>query len=419
MLLYACEKSADNTGTDKDISGNTEYTTGDGNSNSPGNENMGESGDIASKQKIIDPPSSYISSEMFANATKFASVNTARLEAVMRKAAAKEPITVAVIGGSITQGTAATNSDKCYAAIMRNWWQQTFPETAITYVNAGIGGTDSYLGVHRMGPDLLDHKPDLVIVEYSVNDEDSNFYKTTYENLVRRILLQDNDPAVMLLYMTQDNGTSAQASHGFVGFYYELPQLSYHDMIMNEVNSGAIKWSDISPDNIHPNDKGHEICGELIWRYLNEVLENAKDTTQVEYTVKSSPLTSDAYMNAYILDNRTLTADTSEGFEAKSVKYDEFANGWSTKNSGSITFTVNAKRIGLLYYRSLSDQYGIAEIFIDGVSARSVDSYFKGGWGNSVYAHQVFSDKETAQHTVTVTVPEGKSFDLLGILISD
>ena len=58
MLLYACEKSADNTGTDKDISGNTEYTTGDGNSNNPGNENMGESGDIASKKIIIDPPSS-------------------------------------------------------------------------------------------------------------------------------------------------------------------------------------------------------------------------------------------------------------------------------------------------------------------------------------------------------------------------
>ncbi len=369
--------------------------------------------------KAAAPPTSYISPEMFANATKFASVNTARLEAVMRKAAAKEPVTVAVIGGSITQGTAASSADKCYAAIMRDWWKQTFPDTEITYVNAGIGGTDSYLGVHRMGPDLLDHKPDFVIVEYSVNDADTNFYKTTYENVVRRILLRDNAPAVMLLYMTQDNGTSAQAAHGFTGFYYELPQLSYHDMIMNEVNSGGIKWADISPDNIHPNDKGHAVCGELIWKYLNNVLENMKDTTDVEYTVKAAPLTSDAYINAHILDNRSLNADTAAGFETKSVAWDEFKNGWSAKNGGSITFTVNAKRIGILYYRSLSDSYGTAEIQIDGTSVRSVDSYFKGGWGNSVYAQQVFSEKETAQHTVTVTVPEGKAFDILGILISD
>ena len=408
VCVTACGKNDDPTVSDTAIVSEVSETDNDTNA-----------APTETPRTTVEARTSYISDEMYANATKFANVNLTRLSAVMRKAEAKEPVTVAVIGGSITQGSSASKPENSYAAIMRDWWEQTFPDTPVTYVNAGIGGTDSYLGVHRMNEDLLEYKPDFVIVEFSVNDEDGNFYKATYENVVRRILLQDNEPAVLLLYMTQDNGTSAQPSHGFVGFYYELPQLSYHDMIMNEVRSGAIAWGDISPDNIHPNDKGHAICGELIWKYLNSVYAAGAAACETGWTVKDTPLTTDAYINARILDNRTLQADSADGFAAESVAWNEFANGWQTKNGGSITFTVTAKRIGILFYRSVSGTYGIADIAIDGVSVRSLDADFSGGWGNSVYALQLFSESEPGSHTVTVTVPEGQCFDVLGILVAD
>ena len=367
---------------------------------------------------VVPAPTSYISDEMYANATNFANVNLARLKAVMKKAEAGEPVTVAVIGGSITQGSLASRPENCYASVFSQWWKQTFPGTEITLVNAGLGGTDSYLGVHRMDTDLLAYSPDMVIVEFSVNDADSNFCKATYENVVRRILLQDNSPAVMLLFMSQDNGTSAQTSHGFVGFYYELPRVSYHDMIMSELNNGNIAWSDISPDNIHPNDKGHAICGELIWKYLNSVYASLDEIPDGDTGVKAEPLTNDAYIHAHILDSRTLTADSSDGFEEKSVNWQQFQNGWQTTSGGKITFTVEAKRLGILYYRSVSGGYGKAEIIVDGKSVSSLNGDFSDGWGNSVSATQVFSDKETGTHTVTIIVPDGEKFDILGMLIS-
>ena len=67
-----------------------------------------------------------------------------------------------------------------------------------------------------MKKDVLEYEPDLVLVEFSVNDEDSLFYKKTYDNLVRKILLDDNHPAVMLLYMGQTNGATAQGNHVFL-----------------------------------------------------------------------------------------------------------------------------------------------------------------------------------------------------------
>ena len=57
--------------------------------------------------------------------------------------------------------------------------------------------------MHRVNKDVLEYEPDLVLVEFSVNDEDSLFYKKTYDNLVRKILLSDSRPAVMLLMVPQ------------------------------------------------------------------------------------------------------------------------------------------------------------------------------------------------------------------------
>ena len=45
------------------------------------------------------------------------------------------------------------------------------------FINVGIGATDSYLGVHRVTADVLDKEPNLVLVEFAVNDSNTNFYK--------------------------------------------------------------------------------------------------------------------------------------------------------------------------------------------------------------------------------------------------
>ena len=121
--------------------------------------------------------------------------NTSRLAAAMEKAKKGESITVATIGGSITQGTAASSADSCYASRFFSWWQEKFPECEVNTVNAGIGGTDSYLGVHRADEQLLSYAPDVVIIEFSVNDTDKTMNKYSYDSLVRKVLSAENEPA--------------------------------------------------------------------------------------------------------------------------------------------------------------------------------------------------------------------------------
>ena len=116
--------------------------------------------------------------------------DSARLAAVMAKARRGEEICVAAIGGSITAGGLQTKEPKNrYVARVAAWFTQTFPQAKVKFVNAGIGGTNSLYGAMRVRRDVLSKQPDLVIVEYAVNDNHPvPMFWSTYEGVLRQIL---------------------------------------------------------------------------------------------------------------------------------------------------------------------------------------------------------------------------------------
>ena len=81
-----------------------------------------------------------------------------------------DPVTIAYFGGSITNGAGASGEKYTYRALVTSWLRARYPKSQITEVNASIGGTGSDLGVFRFGQDVLKHQPDLIFVEFAVND---------------------------------------------------------------------------------------------------------------------------------------------------------------------------------------------------------------------------------------------------------
>lgn len=407
-------------GSEGNESGETEEFdgTGIGEAADPDGSTVGDTEEAAGVPLHTD----YVTDEMYERAVSYQQGDLTRLAAVMRKAQAGEDITVGVIGGSITEGYSASNREKnCYAYHMYEWWQERFPDITVNYVNAGIGGTSSYLGVHRVQEDLLDEKPDFVIVEFSVNDGNNSFYKKSYDNLLRRILLDENSPALMLLFTTQENGTNAQMNDALLGFGYKLPMISYGNAVLPSIEAGEFTWKDISPDNIHPNDRGHAIIGELLYRYLNDVYARLDEIPEEVTPFTAEAQTIERYMNGRVLDSQSLTPISLGSFEEKKVNW-YYPNDWhTTGGEEAIVFEVEAANIGMLYQRTVDGTYGQFDVYIDGECVRTVDGNFVNGWGSATAEMELYTSNEVAFHRIEVRKnadSTGDLFTILGWLIS-
>jgi hypothetical protein len=92
-----------------------------------------------------------------------------------------EKVTIAYLGGSIT-------AQPGYRVLSEKWFEEQYPKADIKGIHAAIGGTGSNLGVFRLQKDVLDHNPDLVFVEFAVNDSGASPTQITQcmEGIVRQ-----------------------------------------------------------------------------------------------------------------------------------------------------------------------------------------------------------------------------------------
>lgn len=349
--------------------------------------------------------------------------NRSRLAAAMKKAENGEPVTIGVIGGSITQGSSATNHANCYAELFHQYWVEKFPNSEITFVNAGIGGTNSYLGVHRANKQLLDYKPDAVIVEFSVNDTDKVMNKYSYDSLVRKILNNDGDPAVILLFTTQEDGTSLQDVHKEIGLAYDLPMLSYREVVYPEVAAGTLDWKSISPDNIHPNDAGHGLIGQLLSRYLDSVYDDLDNIDTSSTAFDTTAYTYDYYKNATMLGASEVNAEEMSGFEISGNKVypDLFPDNFVTEGEGYLKFETECQNLGIFYLKQTDGKGGKYDVLVDGERKSVLDADFSGGWGNYGETQQIIIGKESGKHTVEIKLSEGSdktALTIFGIMVS-
>lgn len=329
----------------------------------------------------------------------------------------KETTKICFLGDSITQGSAATSSSNQYVNQFKTWWEENV-SFYVDVTNAGIGATDSYIGVHRVQRDVLDSKPDVIFIEF-INDTDDDFYKSCMDSLIRKCMSLENNPAVVLVEMTTEDGGSPQRVHSEVAKEYNVPVISYHDAVMPEVEAGSFAWNAVAADVVHPNDAGHILLGKLLINYVNSVKENLANIEKVSKAFDAQSPTGDIFNEAYLGDRTNVTVK-DEGSFKKEVSFQKFTGGWGTETGGSITFEMEFKNLGMLYLKTVDGKTAKVTVNIDGEDVKNIDGDFTGGWGNYAKADEVFSSNEKAKHTVVVTVDEGDAanFQILNWMIS-
>jgi lysophospholipase L1-like esterase len=341
--------------------------------------------------------------------------NVSRLKKVMQRAEAGEKITLGFLGGSITQGSLASEPERCYVHRVYEWWCRNFKKAEFTCINAGIGGTTSEFGVARVDSDLLAYEPDFVIVEFSVNDDSTEHFMETYEGLVRRIYTAKTKPAVLLVHnVFYHNGANAQVVHGRVGRHYDLPAVSMQSSIYPEIVAGRIENREITPDDLHPNDAGHELVASVIDYFLDQVRTGAAADSRMESTEETlpAPLTANTYENAVRYRNDNAVPEL-EGFLADTEPQhhitDCFKLGWTAGKEGDrILFHVRGNNIAVQYRKSVKLPAPVAEAIVDGDRENAVrlDANFDETWGDKLELDTILEHGAAGEHTVEIRIVE-------------
>lgn len=335
--------------------------------------------------------------------------DTARLERVLAKARRGEPLTLGFIGGSITEGALATSADKCWAARTAAWWRETFPQTKFTFINAGIGATGSDIGAHRVQADLLSQRPDFVVAEFAVNDGDQYASAETMEGLTRQILSQPDQPALMYLFMSTNTGNNAQQWHSIIGRHYGIPMVSERDAVWPEMQAGRLKWESVVADIIHPNDKGHQLCADLVAGCIEKVLVTLPEDAKLPPVGPlPAPTLSDVYEHTALANADSIKPVRNEGWHAGNEGDIHFGNGWFAERPGSVLeFEAEGKILSVMYHVVKRDM-GKAAIQLDDLPPVTVNGWFGETWGGYNACLLLGRDLSPGKHRIRVTVLDEK-----------
>jgi lysophospholipase L1-like esterase len=223
-----------------------------------------------------------------------------RISRFLEKCRTRKTVTLAFLGGSISLGSALSDTAQRYSALLAGLVRREFGLSSVVEMNSSISATGSRYGASRVAFDLLRHDPDLVVIEFSVNDFNTaadDELRATLEGVVRQCLKHDPDLPVMLLFTMKADGANAQNVHADVGRHYALPMISYRDAVWPLITGGRVDAGDFFLDDPHPTPAGHKVAAGLLLAHLKRA---AKLTGGGGVSVPA-PLVTDLFEHAGIL----------------------------------------------------------------------------------------------------------------------
>ncbi|MEM9936936.1 MAG: SGNH/GDSL hydrolase family protein [Bacteroidota bacterium] len=237
----------------------------------------------------------------------------------IQKAKNGEAVTVAYLGGSITKAEGWRVKNLA-------WMSSHFKNDSIVGINAGVGGTGSELGVFRLEQDVLRHQPDLIFVEFAVNDgnpKDDLPIRKAMEGIVRKIWKALPESDICFVYTLKEAFLgdlqhrlfpTAAAAHEMVAEYYGIPSLHLGFSVVEKLTKQELIFTQkmgldslgytengklvFSKDGVHPTLAGHEIYHQA----LKEAILDMENLSGNRPSSLKIPMLADNYEDARVVE---------------------------------------------------------------------------------------------------------------------
>jgi acyl-CoA thioesterase-1 len=171
----------------------------------------------------------------------------------------KDKVVVA-FGDSLTRGY-GTPPGKNFVTYLSEY-------TKIPIINSGVSGDTTAKALIRLKQDVLDYEPDIVLVLLGGNDYLAGYSEEVVFVNLRTIVreIRENDAKVILI------GGSKEIVPQYEKVFEKLVFDAEVDNYIPSILRGILLRKDLLYDDIHPNDRGHEVIAKRILPKLEKVL---------------------------------------------------------------------------------------------------------------------------------------------------
>jgi len=155
--------------------------------------------------------------------------------------------------------------------------QKQYPYSVVNSITTAIGGENSAQGEKRFKKDVLPHKPDVLFIDYALNDrriglEDA---KRATEKMIRmalgkhiKVILITPSPDLKV-DITQPGNILEQHTNQLIALakHYQIGLVNSYQAFADLAKAGKNMQRYMSQYN-HPNERGHEVIANEIMKWF-------------------------------------------------------------------------------------------------------------------------------------------------------
>lgn len=201
-----------------------------------------------------------------------------------RKLTQDKKLNVVYFGGSVTAGHGSSDKEKySWRALSAKWLREHFPQAEIRDINTAIGESGTFLGVYRLERYILSQSPDLLFIEYAINDyffgSSEEVAALQYETIVREV--KARYPQCDIVTLITDCRETAEAEelygaargHERIAKAYHIPTIYVGKALVHSLpNLSDEEWKKYFIDIVHPTDAGYFAYYKCVEEFLHQSL---------------------------------------------------------------------------------------------------------------------------------------------------
>ena len=178
-------------------------------------------------------------------------------------------------GDSITDGYGVPSG---FVSFLTEQISKAHPDLNLVTINAGMSGDTSQGGLYRLGRDVIEHRPDLVTINFGVNDAFSSISPQQFSDNLRDMTSRIRDAGCDRVLMLSCESIPEEWAEQQVLPYWEVMKALAEDMgcvyadvhgrWVQELKRGRPESDLIISGDLHPNEEGHRLIAEAVFETM-------------------------------------------------------------------------------------------------------------------------------------------------------